>query len=310
MKKVLALVIAVMAIMCILTGCKSDDYEAAMKLYDIGNYDAAQQAFSELKDYKASEEMLEECKYQNALIAIRENDLDTAITLLSELDDYKESTDLLNDCKYQKALSAADEMDFDTAITLFAELGDYKNSATYLGYEKSQIEGVSDNTYFYGMYLLDKYMSSDYQEQLRAYFIDLINSYKGNWEERTGSKEAELIINSEPVQRELSTLQQIAGDGTNDEDFAAVIKEFYALVLDNAWGHATGDGECTSVFSLLLRSVKILSSSYVSNLFDAASNLDSFLPVVYNELHEMENMDDMHYLSILASLTICKKIFE
>jgi hypothetical protein len=94
-KSILAIVIVLVIGVC-LTGCKSNDYEAAVSLYDSGDYAAAMSAFAELGDYKDSAERAAEAK---------------------QADDYK------------AAAALYDNGDYPAAASAFAELGDYKDSA-------------------------------------------------------------------------------------------------------------------------------------------------------------------------------------
>jgi hypothetical protein len=60
-KSVLAIVMVLVIGVC-LTGCKSDDYKAAVSLYDSGDYAAAVSAFAALGDYKDSADRAAEAK--------------------------------------------------------------------------------------------------------------------------------------------------------------------------------------------------------------------------------------------------------
>jgi hypothetical protein len=44
-------------------GCSGGNYKKAMKLYEDGSFEEAQQIFEELGDYEDSAKMIEECKY-------------------------------------------------------------------------------------------------------------------------------------------------------------------------------------------------------------------------------------------------------
>jgi hypothetical protein len=61
LKSVLAIAMVIVIGVC-LTGCKSDDYNAAVSLYDSGDYAAAVSAFAELGDYKDSAARAAEAK--------------------------------------------------------------------------------------------------------------------------------------------------------------------------------------------------------------------------------------------------------
>jgi hypothetical protein len=95
LKSVLAVVMALIIGVC-LTGCKSDDYKAAVALYDSGDYSAAVSAFAALGDYKDSADRAAEAQQAN---------------------------------DYEAAAALYDSGDYAAAVSAFAALGDYKDSA-------------------------------------------------------------------------------------------------------------------------------------------------------------------------------------
>lgn len=269
MKKTIC--IFAICIMCVFTGCKSKDYDAAMKLYESGDFTAAQEAFEALEDYKDSE-------------------------------------DLAKDCKYQNALTAVDEMNYEDAITLFTELGDYKESASYLENTESKIDGVSDKAYYFGMRLLDQFTDSDYQKQLQEDVKAIEqNDIEGDWTKVPGGDLSKMIAGAEPVRTELERIQKIAGDGAKDKEFVDAIINFYCLVLDNAWGHALEGTECSSMFASSGKILAYLSddASSMLNIMETAQALDSFIPMVYDDLRERQDLNDIGYIDTLANIAIC-----
>ena len=56
--KNIAAVVLVLAMIFLLTACKSKDYKAAVALYEEGKYTQAAAMFDQLGDYKDSQDML------------------------------------------------------------------------------------------------------------------------------------------------------------------------------------------------------------------------------------------------------------
>ena len=122
MKKNIILII--LTILLILQfGCSGEDYKKAQQLFDQEQYAEAEAAFIELGDYKDSEAMVTECKYQRAIIlyapseeastqsqsstmtvgafydAKKIEEYEKALSLFEEIADYKDSIDYISNCK-------------------------------------------------------------------------------------------------------------------------------------------------------------------------------------------------------------------
>jgi tetratricopeptide (TPR) repeat protein len=96
LKSLLVLAMVLVIGFC-LTGCKSDDYEAALSLYYGGDYTAAVSAFKELGDYKEATKFAEEAQkaldYEAAVSLYADGDYAAAVTAFLELGSYKDSND-------------------------------------------------------------------------------------------------------------------------------------------------------------------------------------------------------------------------
>ena len=124
-KKRIALT-AVLLLCLSLSGCKSQDYDEAMKLYVDGEYEAACAIFTELGDYEDSEEMVRKSKYAQATEYLNDDNPAWAAELFEELGDYKDSSEKAQACQLME------EGKYDSARELFTQLGDYKDSANRL----------------------------------------------------------------------------------------------------------------------------------------------------------------------------------
>ncbi len=132
-------------------------YNAAVKLYDTGNYYESITAFSELNGYKDSEQKIIDCKYSIALSLLDSGEYNSAYALLNEIGksemvaenkytraiaflesgEYNSAYALLNEIgksemvvenKYTRAIAFLEAGEYDSAIVLFNSLGDYKDS--------------------------------------------------------------------------------------------------------------------------------------------------------------------------------------
>lgn len=131
MKKIFALLLSVMLLVC-LTGCASSDYKKATETMEAKDYAAAAAAFEALGDYKDSADLALECGYKNAEALLDDGEYDDAADAFEALGDYKDAEEMISECSYQKAVAAMDDKDYETAIALFTELGDYEDAGEYL----------------------------------------------------------------------------------------------------------------------------------------------------------------------------------
>ena len=131
MKKIFTRLVSLLLIaaLCMsLSGCSMIDYFKAKKLMDSGDYKAALELFDDLGDHKDSEELARECRYQLALDALDDDNIDEAEKLLKQIPDYKNSAELTKECTYRRAVAAMDAGDLEKAIKLFGSLDVYKDA--------------------------------------------------------------------------------------------------------------------------------------------------------------------------------------
>lgn len=126
-KKLLAFFILVTLIFSF-TGCASLDYKKATKLMEEGRYEEAQKVFSEIKDYKDSNDKSEECLYKEAESLIDNDEFGDAKSILNELDNNEKTQELRKECDYGSAQKALSDKRFDDAIKKLEALGNYKDS--------------------------------------------------------------------------------------------------------------------------------------------------------------------------------------
>lgn len=112
-------------------------YQAAMELYNAGQYAEAAQAFDELGKYKEAEAkadaaraiMLESNSYEKAKKFLENGRYDDAYNAFSAMGNYEDAATLAQESLYQKAKSLTGEGLNAEAQQLFRELGDYRDSA-------------------------------------------------------------------------------------------------------------------------------------------------------------------------------------
>lgn len=95
MKRAFAIILALVMILP-LCGCKSDDYEEALQLYNNGNYKQARAIFLTLEDYKDSKAMAEKCAIERC-IELLDDIADDEHFYESDVRYYEEAYFLYND---------------------------------------------------------------------------------------------------------------------------------------------------------------------------------------------------------------------
>ena len=93
-------------------------YHSAMDLLDNGQYDNAYAAFKELKGFKDSNEMLDECTYQKGCSFVKSGNWSSAINTLEPISYYKSSKDKINEAMYGYVCSHKNNDDTTTYLYL------------------------------------------------------------------------------------------------------------------------------------------------------------------------------------------------
>ena len=184
MKKLVSLIL-VMAMVLSLCACgKADDYEAAIALMEAGNYEEAIAAFTELGDYEASAQKLEECEnilaYAEAIALFEEEQYEDALAIFTALGDYKDCLEKKVECEnalaYQAALDMIASGDYENAYTALVELGDYKDVPELLTHFK-EVEITTENWSDYFVVVEEpEYIKNDFNENVDiqfAYYLTL-----------------------------------------------------------------------------------------------------------------------------------------
>ena len=128
MKKVLALILAL--VLCLsMAGCgEGKRYEEAAALLESGSYDEAAAAFEALGDYKDAADMVTECAYQKAAATLVSGAYDEAAAAFEALGDYKDAADMVTECAYQEAADLGAAGRPALSALAFIALGDYKDA--------------------------------------------------------------------------------------------------------------------------------------------------------------------------------------
>lgn len=140
--KRVAIIAAAIAIVCIagfLIVTKvitpNNNYNAAVKLMENGDYDGAIAAFESLGDYRDSEEKIKECKYQEANALMENGSYAEALAIYTEIKDFSDSETKIEECKakskeqdYNNAIALMNSGDYEKAIKAFEALEGYKDS--------------------------------------------------------------------------------------------------------------------------------------------------------------------------------------
>jgi len=190
---------------------KNSSYNSALALVEEGQYDEAIEKFTELGDFKDSEDQIElarnEREYSNAVKLLEDEDYDDAISAFKRLGDYKDSADLAikaqeteNESVYQEALSLLgrpvteeNNEGFIRARELLASLDGYADSADIVkeldeeqkSYSLARREYIEEGNvkHFIEVANTNKYLLvPEYIEALLNFF----DPYIGNWEYLSG----------------------------------------------------------------------------------------------------------------------------
>ena len=131
---VLASILAFVALIIVLTTViiPNQKYNAAMNLYNAGQYEKAITAFEALNGYKDSAVYVINGKYLWAKERYQAGEYDQSIELLNGLDDYQDSQSLIENAKLDKAYSEAlalfESERYTEAIEAFSALNGYRES--------------------------------------------------------------------------------------------------------------------------------------------------------------------------------------
>lgn len=100
MKRLISVMLC-LSLLFALSACKSNDYDEALHLYSVDDYEAASNIFKSLDDYKDSKEKYQESSYFAAYEYIEKGMYDKASELLEDIVGYYNSEDLLKYCNFQ-----------------------------------------------------------------------------------------------------------------------------------------------------------------------------------------------------------------
>lgn len=109
------------------TSNKDSLYIAACEYIQAGDYENAYKCFDEIKNYKDTNELLEEVKYQLGKKSFEAGDIDTAWDYFNAVLKYKDSADYIKEITYLRLLDAIGNKELDKADKYALELTGYKD---------------------------------------------------------------------------------------------------------------------------------------------------------------------------------------
>ncbi len=133
-----ALVVAcAVLIPVLLETARAAKYEEAFALMDSGELPEAKEEFDELKEYKESADMAQQCQnmmdYQDANELMSAGDYAAAKKAFDSLSGYEDSSKLSAECQnvmdYDSAVAFMDAGDNKSALDIFLKLGDYSDAS-------------------------------------------------------------------------------------------------------------------------------------------------------------------------------------
>ena len=136
-------------IICVLlSGCKSQDYKMAQTLMNESKWSEAEIILNDLLDYKDSAELILECKYQNALLEVQNEQYTEAKKHFNDIISYKDAKKQVEICDnsiiYANAIELMDGGDFHSALRLFRKITGFKDVDTILSSNKNIQQVLSD----------------------------------------------------------------------------------------------------------------------------------------------------------------------
>lgn len=123
------------------------DYDGAIKGFAaLGDYKDSANRIIDIEAAKIEAE--KEAAYDTANIMLGNQDFNGAIKAFEALGNYSNSCEMIDECKYQNALHLMSQKEYATAAELFYQISDYKDSSEYISnfcFVPAYIE-VSKNT--------------------------------------------------------------------------------------------------------------------------------------------------------------------
>ncbi len=130
-KKIIAWIL-LLFIPVMLSGCDGSDYKKAASFYDSGDFEAAIEIFTELGDYKDSQERLVDCRFHYGQQLYDHGDFEAAIEIFAELGDYKDSQERLADCRFDYGKELYDSENYAAARKQFQNTDPSEEADQYL----------------------------------------------------------------------------------------------------------------------------------------------------------------------------------
>jgi tetratricopeptide (TPR) repeat protein len=163
---------------------QDQEYEAAVALYNAGEFERARNAFSQLIGYKDSSSYLNKCKkaindqdYDAALALYNNGKYQEAMSSFKSLNGYKDSKEMIEKCQtiindqnYDAALALYNDGKYQEALSSFRSLNGYRDSKEMI--EKCQT-GIKDQNYDAA---LELYYAGQYDKAIAAF--EALNGYR------------------------------------------------------------------------------------------------------------------------------------
>ena len=157
--------------------------------------------------------------------------------------------------KYNEAMSLLEDGQIEQAKILFEELDTYQDALYWVDQLTSKIDGVSDGAYYRAAQLFKKYDEA-YWLACDAAWEELLSDLYASESEREsapGSEKYDAMGASNFVQQEIAPLNAITEETSGTEyDLEQMVKLYWLMRTDVGLAHATGDGDSSLYFSLLL----------------------------------------------------------
>ncbi len=239
MKKITAVLLSLICIAALLTGCDRSEYKKATALFENGQYAEAAELFASLSDYEDSADRVLECNYQLAAGLFKGGDYQGAKALFSALGNYNDSADRAFECDYQLAASLFKGGDYQAAKAMFTALGNYEDSADWAmecDYQAADVLFQSGD--YEGAIAIYETISAYQdasaklviakQELMRKSYGDVIALLsKGKWFYSSGTT---TVLNQLTFSDLTATIKKVSFDGNGRHDN---VPDTYAYTIDD-----------------------------------------------------------------------------
>jgi len=220
-----------------------DAYIGAMELLDSGDFEGAEQAFSDMGGYRDSDEMILESRYRKGKQLIADHQFEEAKVIFEELGDYSDSADMIKETEYQRGLAEMEKGNDTRAFNIFKQLAAdpcYKDSDVMVKEIKYQdaVKKYNSEEYVIAYRQMKELAEEGYQKAVN----DLPTVTETTYQHGIASYRSDDTQEAESVFRTLDDYQdsdryeriaRIKGSASTAKYLHEILSDNIAFLLDN-----------------------------------------------------------------------------